>query len=219
MIFNKARISNGLPLNRYPARALLVCMIFVAGCATTNGGSSQTQNIELAIKEADSELSKGQREKAVALLTQNAKENPTSTVLWLKIANIWFDVGNYPSSILAANEVLQRDASNQEAKSLLVVTGLRVAAGAVNGLRSANSVNSSARMEAENLTNTLRSMLGEKTLVPSSSIESKQAASTARPKAIHNKSFVSSTSPSAGTTGTGQSVSNASSTDPFKSLK
>src|SRR4051794_7736398 len=114
------------------ASALLAVVFIMVGCAITNGGTAQgSDGIDVAIKEADVELSKGQREKAVALLTQSAKENPTSMTPWLKIANIWFDAANYPSSILAANEVLQRDPANQEAKSLLVVAGLRVAAGAV----------------------------------------------------------------------------------------
>jgi tetratricopeptide (TPR) repeat protein len=133
--------------------------------------------------QADSELGKGRRDQAIALLNQAAKESPTNVAPWLKIANIWFDEGNYPSSILAANEVLARDASNQEAKSLLVVSGLRVAAKAVQGLVPHNPVNPNARQEAENLTKSLRLALGEKVLVPAEAEKPANPAQRQRKKA------------------------------------
>jgi tetratricopeptide (TPR) repeat protein len=161
---------------------LAACVSLLTACAATNGGSYGSQNtLEKLSREADTELAKGQREKAVALLNQAAKENPTSMVPWLKLANIWFESGNYPSSILAANEVLQRDAGNQEAQAMMVVSGLRVAAGAVTGLRSVSSVNAGARAEAENLTNALRAVVGETVLIPNQT-EAGPAVSTARAK-------------------------------------
>ncbi|WP_147375755.1 hypothetical protein [Noviherbaspirillum cavernae] len=136
-------------------------------------------------------------------------------VPWLKIANIWFDAANYPSSILAANEVLQREPANQEAKSLLVVAGLRVAAGAVGGLRSPNAVNPSARLEAENLTNSLRNVLGEKALVPAVVPETKQPAPPVRSRPLRAKASIAPV-PNAAATNVNSSKGSA---DPFKSLK
>ncbi|TCS39479.1 hypothetical protein EDC30_101435 [Paucimonas lemoignei] len=142
-------------------------VVLLAGCASTaTVGSDGQSSIEPLITQAESEMSKGRRDQAIALLNQAAKESPTNVTPWLKIANIWFDEGNYPSSILAANEALARDNNNQEAKSLLVVSGLRVAAKAVQGLVPHNPVNPNARQEAENLTKSLRQALGEKVLVP-----------------------------------------------------
>lgn len=226
MIFTYRNGSQGSSLSN-ALRALcvlLACASFLTACGTTNGGSSTSQsNLESLSREADAELAKGQREKAIALLTQAAKENPTSMVPWLKMANIWFEAGNYPSSILAANEVLQRDAGNQEAKSLLVVSGLRVAAGAVTGLRSASSVNSSARVEAENLTNSLRTVLGEAVLVPTPAegtppVPPGRAKSASQPKS-NSGSVVSSPKAAKGVKAAAKSSSDAGGADPFKSLK
>jgi hypothetical protein len=187
---------------------LLLSISVLVGCAATApvAGTPPTPQ-EITLKEVDTELAKGQRDKAVALLEQAAKESPTSAVPWLKLSNIWFEAGNYPSTILAATEVLQRDASNQEAKGMLVVAGLRVAAGAVAGLRANGSMGTNARVEAENLTNTLRNILGEKVLVPAPA-EAKPANYTPRTR---NRAGA--------TTGHAPARPSSSGTDPFKSLK
>ncbi len=142
--------------------------LLLTGCATTSVpmGSDGQPNIDGLMSQAENEMTRGRRDQAIALFNQAAKESPTNMAPWLKIANIWFDESNYPSTILAANEVLARDSTNQEAKSLLVVAGLRVAANAVKDLVPHNPVNPNARQEAENLTKSLRLALGEKVLVP-----------------------------------------------------
>ncbi len=194
--------------------AIVLSASFLIGCATTGVGGNAKVNVDLLYKDIDAELARGQNEKAIALLNQAAKESPTSMVPWLKMANIWFETGNYPSAILAASEVLQRDAANQDAKSLLVVAGLRVAAGAVTGLLPNGAVNLSARVEAENLTNSLRGVLGEKILVPGPNGEARPTGYTPRSKPR------ASTSTNTGFHSAGaQSNSSASSLDPFKSLK
>jgi lipopolysaccharide biosynthesis regulator YciM len=202
--------------------ALLSCVLFT-GCATTNFENRQSEaELDVVIKQADDEVTKGRRDQAITLLNQAAKENPTSVAPWLKISTIWFEAGNYPSSILAANEVVQRDSSNQEAKSLLVVAGLRVAADAVKGLRSANSVNPNARAEAENLTQSLRVVLGEKVLVPGIPPEAKPHAK-AKPQAkakpvSHSKTRAVPTQTVDAPPAVAPASSEASS-DPFKALK
>jgi hypothetical protein len=198
---------------------VLACAALLTACATPNGGNSTTtqHTIESLSRDAEAELAQGQRDKALVLLNQAAKEHPTSMVPWLKMANVWFEAGNYPSSILAANEVLQRDAGNQEAKSLLVVSGLRVAAGAVTGLRSASSVNSSARAEAENLTNSLRTVLGETVLFPISA-EGRPTVTSARTKPASPPKSNSGPVTKA-PKGATQATRDAAVADPFKSLK
>lgn len=158
-------------------------MFLLSGCATNmTVGADGHPSIEPLMSQAESELAKGRRDQAVALLNQAAKESPTNVAPWLKMANIWFDDANYPSSILAANEALARDESNQEAKSLLVVSGLRIAAKAVQGLVPHNPVNPNARQEAENLTKSLRLALGEKILVPADTDKQAAPAPRARKK-------------------------------------
>jgi tetratricopeptide (TPR) repeat protein len=220
MKFEDKKFLNGMTakLFRHSAGTVLAAVLLMAGCATQ--GVNQTQTPELAVKAADAELANGQRDKAIAILMQNAKDNPTSALPWLKIANIWFDAANYPSSILAANEALQREPSNQEAKSLLVVGGVRIAANAVSGLRTSNAVNSSARYEAENLTSAIRNALGEKNLVAApGATDNKTANTTAHGRTLRNKKHAAAEAQTSGTTQASQASSGSGSSDPFKSLK
>ena len=204
--------------------SLCVCLAVLAGCASTSPNSANDKaGMDSSIAAAETELAKGKREQAVALLTEAAQANPTSTTPWLKIANVWFEAGNYPSSILAANEVLQRDPSSQEAKSLLVVAGLRVAAGAVSGLRPSGNIGVNVRTDAENLTNSLRDVLGEKVLVPGQPVEMKPAIAP-RPKSNARLRPRAAVNPSVAPSGSAGATTNATSTrsastDPFKALK
>jgi tetratricopeptide (TPR) repeat protein len=197
---------------------LLLCLSLLAGCATTYVPEGDTERVKAAIellnKDADAELANGNREKAVTLLTQAAKQDSANVDPWLKIADIRFAAGDYPASVLAANEVLQRDAVNQKAKSILVVAGLRIAAGAVNGLKQTGAIATSERVQAQNLTNALRDILGEKVLVPAMApvAEEKPAARPQRRAARAHHAVISS-APAKTTT------ANTASADPFKSLK
>lgn len=197
--------------------ALLLCLTLLAGCAATAPGSDQASQLESLLKDADAEVAAGRHEKAVTLLNQAAKDHPTSAMPWLKIANIWFEKENYPSSILAANEALQRDAANQDAKSLLVVAGLRVSAAAVNGLRPNDSVNTGTRLEAESLTQSLRTALGEKVLVPAAEAKPAGAKSsgTASPRRARQRPATRTVPAPA----IQQGSSNVGAADPFRSLK
>jgi hypothetical protein len=205
--------------------ALSICLTVLAGCANPlPNGATDKAGLESMLAAAETELAKGKREQAVVLLTEAAQVNPTSTVPWMKIANVWFEAGNYPSSILAANEVLQRDPSSQEAKSLLVVAGLRVAASAVSGLRPSGNIGVNVRTDAENLTNSLRDVLGEKVLVPGQPAEAKPVAvarpksrAHPRPRATVNHPVAPGSSAGAATSAT--TSARSSSTDPFKALK
>lgn len=200
------------PLGRFidwRAYAALFLVVALAGCASTApGGDQAANNLEAALKDADAELAGGRHDKAIAILEQAAKDHPTHAAPWLQIAHIWFGKENYPSSILAATEALQRDAANQAAKSLLVVAGLRVSADAVNGLRPNGPMSANARVEAEHLTQSLRNALGEKELVPSADTKSVNPA--ARPKAKAKPAPVPVVRRTASGTGA---------MDPFKSLK
>jgi tetratricopeptide (TPR) repeat protein len=202
----------------------LSLVLLASGCSTMAvGGEAGKNSVDALLKDADSELAAGQHDKAINVLNYAAKEHPTSAMPWLKMANIWFEKGNYPSAILASSEVLKRDAGNQEAKSLLVVAGLRVAASAVTELRPTSSVNMGTRVEAENLTNSLRSALGEKVLVPAAESKSSNASNRPRVKvASPARSTTATAAVAAGETAAAvvkQTAPGAGSPDPFKSLK
>jgi tetratricopeptide (TPR) repeat protein len=137
--------------------ASFAAALVLGACATSP--MERQSLLDSMLSQADDEVAKGRRDAALELLNRAAKESPASPAPWLKIANIWFDEGNYASSILAANEVLQREPASQEAKSLLVVAGLRVAAKNARGLASVNAINSNARNEAESLTKSLKAKI------------------------------------------------------------
>lgn len=108
----------------------------------------------------------GDLPKATALLQDAAKANPTSKQPWVKLAQMQFEAGNYSAAIVAAEEALQRDASDATALSVLSVGGLRIAAGGLQQLRKGSAVSGSTRSEAEALARTIRESLGEEVLVP-----------------------------------------------------
>lgn len=186
-------------------------VLALGGCATAVPEAEQAANLEAVLKEADAEKTAGRHEKAIELLTQATKDHPASATPWLQMGHIWFEKENYPSSILAANEALQRDTANQAAKSLLVVAGLRVAADAVNGLRPNGPVGTNTRVEAENLTQSLRSALGEKELVPSADARPAKPAARTKPRTAAARPVPARVA--------GRTAPDADATDPFKSLK
>lgn len=205
---------------RYRLACFLIASALLGGCASQPAESPRAAaSIEVFVRDAETELAKGNREQAVVLLTQGARSYPTSPVPWLRIANIWFEANNYPSAILAANEALQRDAASQEAKSLLVVSGLRVAAGAVANLRPAPAVGVTARSEAETLTNSLRAAIGEKTLVPAPPNDARTPPPASRPRARLPRQPVPAKESAASAPTSGSRSAGAASADPFKSLK
>ena len=153
------------------AGALVFGVVLASGCATT-GDTGSGSSLTTLLQQAQEMSANGSREKALALLEHAAKENPTSKEPWLRMAQIHFDVANYPLAMQASQEALVRDPLNQEAKSVLIVSGLRVAARATSELRSENALSGSTRSEAEKLAKSLRETLGESVLVPAPALAS-----------------------------------------------
>lgn len=96
-----------------------------------------------------------------------ARVYPTAKEPWVKLAESYFEAQDYGNAILAAQEVLQRDAADQMASGVLAVSGLRVSTQALQSLRGQNtSLPPDTRSQAEGLARTLREVLGEPVLVP-----------------------------------------------------
>jgi hypothetical protein len=91
---------------------------------------------------------------------------PTRKEPWSRLADSYFEASDYGNAILAAQEVLQRDAADPVANSILAVSGLRVSTGALGALRQQQSLSSDTRGQAEDIVKSLREMLGEPVLVP-----------------------------------------------------
>jgi tetratricopeptide (TPR) repeat protein len=116
---------------------------------------------------ADKAQKLGKTSSALEELDDAIRVEPSSKLPWLRKAQIYFDARQYGQAITAAQEVLQRDASDLTAKSILAVSGLRVSAQALEQLRKANEVSGSARSEAESVAKVIREALGEPILVGS----------------------------------------------------
>lgn len=138
-------------------------------CASNSGRPSPEQaaaDLQSHMDQAQAARQSGDLPKATALLQDAAKANPTSKQPWVKLAQMQFEAGNYSAAIVAAEEALQRDASDATALSVLSVGGLRIAAGGLQQLRKGSAVSGSTRSEAEALARTIRESLGEEVLVP-----------------------------------------------------
>lgn len=127
------------------------------------------------------EADEGGRERARQIYRDAAKAHPTDKRPWLRLAQSYFDAADYGNAVLAAQEVVQRDATDNIAQGLLAVSGLRVSTAALSALRAQNNLNSSTRSEAEAMATNLRSVLGESVLVPKAAPRARQ-----KPRAVSN---------------------------------
>lgn len=116
--------------------------------------------------QAEAALKGGQREQAVSLYEEIAKTNPARQEPWSQIAQIQYADEKYPQAILAAEEALQRDGNDRKAKSILAVSGLRVARRSVMELRDDSALAGDVRTDAQVLAKMLRETLGEQVLFP-----------------------------------------------------
>lgn len=151
--------------------------VLLAGCATSNPGPQSDESFKQSMSEAEAALASGQREQAINLFEQIAKNNPTREEPWSRMAQIEFGAEHYPQAIVAAEEALQRDATDRKAKSVLAVSGLRVARRSLQELRADSALAGDVRSDAQLLAQMLRDTLGEQVLFP----RDKNAAPAAKP--------------------------------------
>lgn len=165
--------------------------------------------VESLVSSADQSMVAGDQEKALSLLDATSKAHPTSSKPWLKKARIYFDAGNYPSAILAAEEALQRDPASDEAGSIALVSSLRIAVKYVSDLRAQAGLTGDARPDGERLAAKLRETLNESVLIPPDKQQrpTRPASQALRPAARPNRVSPPPESPPSG------------SPNPFSSLK
>lgn len=152
---------------------LLVCTfgLTLVGCSNMRPSeSAQFKGMADPMAEyldrAQAALINGSREGARQIYRDAARAYPTEKQPWLRLAQSYFDANDYGNAVLAAQEVVARDATDSTAQSVLAVSGLRISTGALAALRSQNSLNRSAKSEAEAMAGTLRLLLGATVLVP-----------------------------------------------------
>ena len=158
-----ARLSRSLSL-------ALVGAVLAASCATKPpdpAPAPQVQPLAQYMAEAAKARSDRMAAKERDTYRTAARVYPTAKDPWVKLAESYFEAQDYGNAILAAQEVLQRDAADQMASGVLAVSGLRVSTQALQSLRGQNnSLPADTRSQAEGLARTLREVLGEPVLVP-----------------------------------------------------
>ncbi|CAM3365624.1 tetratricopeptide repeat protein [Cupriavidus taiwanensis] len=186
----------------------------LAGCATSNPGPQSDESFKQSMSEAEAALASGQREQAINLFEQIAKNNPTREEPWSRMAQIEFGAEHYPQAIVAAEEALQRDATDRKAKSVLAVSGLRVARRSLQELRADSALAGDVRSDAQLLAQMLRETLGEQVLFP----RDKHAAPAAKP--VPRRRAAAPAKPSAAAAQPAQpAASGGGSADPFGALR
>lgn len=171
---------------------LLVTVLAAAlsGCATDKVAMTQSEFLDAMGKSSlkiDSLLDKGNQEEAVRILGDLAKRNPDRKEPWVRMAKVHFDAENYSQAIVSAEEALQRDNTDREAKSIRAVAGLRVASQSLTELRNDVELKGNARSDAAGLAKVMRETLGEDVLVPPAELEARkkrEAAAAKREAAI-----------------------------------
>lgn len=145
--------------------ASLLLAILAAGCSTTGENLALSDGDQL-LQHAQEALKSGAKVRAQKLLEDAVKTNPADKTPWIKLAQLHFDQGNYAQAVTAGQEVLARDPKEQEARSIVLVSSLRMAAKSLAEMRVMNQLTGDARMEAKKVAAILRENLGEEVLVP-----------------------------------------------------
>jgi len=122
---------------------------------------------------ADAVAKGGDQTRALALYDQLTKADPTREEPWSRMAQIQFSQSHYGQAIVAAQEALSRDQTDRAAKSVLAVSGLRVATESLGQLRQDAGLTGDAKADASVLAHQLRDTLGENTLFPEEADEKK----------------------------------------------
>ena len=145
---------------------VLACGV-IAGCATQGNNVAPTpEAFNKSLADADTVAKGGDQDRAMALYQALAKSDPTREEPWSRIAQIQFTQAHYGQAIVAAQEALQRDQTDRQAKSVLAVAGLRVATQSLGELRQDASLAGDAKSDAQALAKELRDTLGEASLFP-----------------------------------------------------
>ncbi|MPV70047.1 MULTISPECIES: tetratricopeptide repeat protein [Burkholderia] len=144
---------------------VLACGV-IAGCASQSTTPPSAEVFNKSLADADAVAKAGDQDKALGLYQQLAKSDPTREEPWSRIAQIQFAQNHYGQAIVAAQEALQRDATDRQAKSVLAVAGLRIATQSLGELRQDASLAGDAKSDAQTLAKQLRDTLGESALFP-----------------------------------------------------
>lgn len=193
----------------------LVLLSLLGACATTGGESASDYGSLMS--QAESAVSAGRVDAALADFADAAKADPTRKEPWVRSAQLQFDKSNYARAIVAAEEVLQRDPDDLVADGILTVSGFRIANHSLQRLQGRGALASeTARREAETLAGTLKATMGDDILAPE---EPQKAAAARRPRPARRASAPAAQAPSRPAASNASNESGGQSgADPFKNI-
>lgn len=182
-------------------------LLALSACSSTKfsvndvdaGDPQAIMSLEEHLAQAGRAEGSGDKDKARGLYRQAARAYPVAEEPWRKLAESYFNVGDYGNAILASQEVMQRNPKDPTAASVLAISGLRLSTQALGVLReqadaqrakagtaakpmTKSAIIVAARLEAETLARNLRDVLGEPVLVPNDPPAAGQPAN--RPRAL-----------------------------------
>ena len=144
--------------------ALLVALSMGACTTVAKDPAPETKVVESyqsLMDSAEAAKKNGATSEALVGFERAAKQDPAQKAPWLRIAQTQFDEHNYGAAIIAAQEAQQRDNTDVTAKSIVVASGLRVSARALEQLRSSSGIPTGTMEEARGLAKMMRDALGE----------------------------------------------------------
>ncbi|BAX59561.1 MULTISPECIES: tetratricopeptide repeat protein [Burkholderia cepacia complex] len=159
----------------------------IAGCASQPSAPPTAEVFNKSLADADAVAKAGDQDKALGLYQQLAKSDPTREEPWSRIAQIQFAQNHYGQAIVAAQEALQRDATDRQAKSVLAVAGLRIATQSLGELRQDSSLAGDAKSDAQALAKQLRDTLGESALFPPDQTRTNKGGKRGGRTSVHTK--------------------------------
>jgi len=174
-------------LSQPRALVFLACIgsaaAMLGGCATVATPEATPAPVVVSLEEwlsrGDAARKDGLHEAARGAYREGAKSYPTDKQPWLRLADDYFNVGDYGNAVLAAQEAIQRDPRDNAAHSVLAVSGLRITAGSLAALREQSGYPVGSREEALEVTRRLREALSDPSLLP---VVSAPAAPAAAPR-------------------------------------
>jgi hypothetical protein len=171
-----------MEVNRTLQFVAISFLVLLSACSSTKEPPAGKVRIGLPQLMAQGAAAENSGLKVAALrrYEEAAQLYPASKLPWLRIAHVQFHSENYGEAIVAAQQVVARDDSDKVARSILSVSGLRVAAKAVADLSKNRALVGSVRTEAQELAIVLRESLRENVLVP---VQAPPAAPVVRPRA------------------------------------
>lgn len=148
--------------------AAVACALTLSACSTTSAVKTPPPppTLDELMGKANLAASSGNKEAAMGLWKQAAEAYPADKTPWVNMAQTRYEAGQYGDAIVNAQEVLVRDPANNQANSVIAISGLRLSTRALADLSRQNNLSADLRTESRDLARLLRESLGETVLVP-----------------------------------------------------